>query len=110
MLYRSARRLCRAGAPVEYLGHSASFHSIEKIAPLNPGIKDLGVFVGLAAKDGRIPLHSGAYSLAHLFTVGAAIVVSNGLGLAPGLVDAARQYLDWDKTQLGTIRGLPPEK
>jgi len=64
----------------------------------------LGIFAGLAAKDGRIPLHSGAYSLAHLFTIGAAIVVSNGLGLAPGLVDAAGQYLDWDKTQLGTIR------
>ena len=64
----------------------------------------LRIFAGLAAKEGRIPLHSGAYHLAHLFTIGAAIVVSNCLGLAPGLVDAAGQYLDWDKTQLGTIR------
>src|SRR5271165_2450279 len=38
-LYRSTHRLCRAGAPVQNLAHSASFHSMEKIAPSNPGIK-----------------------------------------------------------------------
>lgn len=64
----------------------------------------LGIFAGLAAKEGRIPFYSGVYHLAHLFTIGAAIIVSNCLGLAPGLVDAAGQYLDWDKTQLGAIR------
>lgn len=64
----------------------------------------MGLFAGFAAKEGRIPFHSGVYRLAHLFTIGAAIVVSNGFGLAPGLADAAGQYLDWDKTQLGTIR------
>jgi hypothetical protein len=26
MLYRSTDRLCRCGAPVQYLSHSASFH------------------------------------------------------------------------------------
>ena len=35
-------RLCRAGAPVENLAHSASFHSPDKIAPSNHGIKHLG--------------------------------------------------------------------
>lgn len=64
----------------------------------------LGIFAGLAAKEGRIPFYSCVNRLAHLFTIGAALVVSNCLGLAPGLVDAAGQFLDWDKTQLGTIR------
>src|SRR4028119_1892452 len=41
MLYRSTDCRSRAGAPVENLAHSASFHSDEKIAPLNPGTKHL---------------------------------------------------------------------
>src|SRR6516165_3596791 len=42
MLYRSTDCLCRRGAAVKNLAHSASFHSREKIAPANPGIKHLG--------------------------------------------------------------------
>ena len=42
MLYRSTDRRSRAGASVEYLAHSASFHSTEKIAPSKPGTKHLG--------------------------------------------------------------------
>lgn len=42
MLYRSTDRLCRRGAPMENLTHSASFQSAEKIAPSKPGIKHLG--------------------------------------------------------------------
>ena len=34
-------RLCRGGAAVKNLAHSASFHSWEKIAPSKPGIKHL---------------------------------------------------------------------
>jgi hypothetical protein len=34
-------RLCRCGAPVQYLSHSASFHSLEKYAPPNAGTKHL---------------------------------------------------------------------
>lgn len=64
----------------------------------------LGIFSGLVMKEGRILFHSGTYRLAHLFTIGAAVVVSNVFGLFPGLVDIAGEYLDWDKTQLGTIR------
>src|SRR6187431_33247 len=41
MLYRSTDRLCRAGAPVQYLAHSASFQAGEKSAPSNSGIKHL---------------------------------------------------------------------
>src|SRR5712671_90671 len=41
MLYRSTDRLCRCGAPVQYLPHSASFHSLEKYAPPNAGTKHL---------------------------------------------------------------------
>src|SRR5262245_54770200 len=41
MLYRSTDRLCRCGAAVENLAHSASFHSLENNAPSNPGIKHL---------------------------------------------------------------------
>jgi DNA repair ATPase RecN len=42
MLYRSTNCRCRRGAPVMNLPHSASFHSCEKIAPSNDGIKQLG--------------------------------------------------------------------
>jgi hypothetical protein len=39
MLYRSTDCRSRCGAPVVNLTHSASFHSAEKNAPSNPGIK-----------------------------------------------------------------------
>jgi hypothetical protein len=41
MLYRSTDRLCRRGAPMENLAHSASFDSELKGAPSKPGIKHL---------------------------------------------------------------------
>ena len=41
ILYCSTDRLCRAGAPVNNLAHSASFHSKEKTAPSNAGTKHL---------------------------------------------------------------------
>src|SRR5436190_23847242 len=37
----STDRLCRCGAAVENLAHSASLHSLENNAPSNPGIKHL---------------------------------------------------------------------
>src|SRR5258708_25237446 len=52
MLYRSTDRLCRCGAPVQYLSHSASFHSLEKYAPPNAGTKHLiqkNIFSGPSA-------------------------------------------------------------
>src|SRR5262249_25138209 len=42
MLYRSTHRLCRRGAPMKNLAHSASFHTEDKDAPSNPGIKHRG--------------------------------------------------------------------
>jgi hypothetical protein len=44
ILYCSTDRLCRGGAPMEYLAHSASLHSNEKTAPSKPGIKHLDRF------------------------------------------------------------------
>src|ERR1700733_5742482 len=41
MLYRSTDRLCRSGAPMENLCHSASFESDEKNAPSKSGTKHL---------------------------------------------------------------------
>jgi len=41
MLYRSTDCLSRAGASVKNLAHSASFQSLEKIAPSKPGTKQL---------------------------------------------------------------------
>ena len=42
MLDRATDRLCRGGAAVENLAHSASFHACVKGAPSKPGIKHLG--------------------------------------------------------------------
>ncbi len=39
MLYGGQDSLCRRGAAVKNLAHSASFHSCEKIAPSKPGTK-----------------------------------------------------------------------
>src|ERR1700730_12550164 len=41
MLYRSTDRLCRRGAAMKNLAHSASFHSPENNAPSKPGIEHL---------------------------------------------------------------------
>jgi hypothetical protein len=41
MLYRSTDRLCRCGAAVKNLAHSASLHWSENNAPSKPGIKQL---------------------------------------------------------------------
>src|SRR5579871_536066 len=41
ILYCSTDCRCRAGAPVEYLAHSASFHCRPNNAPSNPGTKHL---------------------------------------------------------------------
>jgi hypothetical protein len=40
-LYCPTHRLCRRGAAVKNLSHSASFHFLDKVAPSKPGIKHL---------------------------------------------------------------------
>jgi hypothetical protein len=64
----------------------------------------MGMFCGFTTAQRETALGRLIYWLAHLFTFIAAVVVSNGLGLIPGLVDAAGEYFDWDKTQLGAVR------
>jgi hypothetical protein len=48
------------------------------------------------------PLHGAALGV----SIGVALVVSEGFGLAPGLVDEAGRYLDWNKSELGAARIL----
>jgi hypothetical protein len=43
ILYCSTDCLCRCGAAVKNLSHSASFHSLENNAPSNLGIKHLAI-------------------------------------------------------------------
>jgi hypothetical protein len=57
MLYRSTDRLCRGGAAVENLAHSASFHSVEYSAPSNSGTKHLDA-VQVASGNDRFPVPS----------------------------------------------------
>jgi hypothetical protein len=64
----------------------------------------LGLFSGLSRKGRPIPVSPALYGLAHGVTLVGALVVSNGFGLIPGLVDAVGRYLDWDKTDLGVVR------
>ena len=56
MLYRSTDRLCRCGAAVKNLSHSASLKSPDKGAPSNPGIKQLGIIRAVRSPPSRIPL------------------------------------------------------
>jgi hypothetical protein len=64
----------------------------------------LGIVSGHALRTGSIPYSRSAGRLALAVKLSAALVVSNAFGLAPGLVDAAGAYLDWDKTNLGVVR------
>jgi hypothetical protein len=66
----------------------------------------LGMFCGFGVQRQTLLKHRVAYWVAHAFTVVGAVMVSNAFGFVPGLVDAAGEYLDWDKTQLGTVRVL----
>src|SRR5580704_5392556 len=54
MLYRSTDRLCRCGAAVENLAHSASLHAGENGAPSKLGIKHL-VSMDAIPDDVKIP-------------------------------------------------------
>src|SRR5579859_3922085 len=55
MLYRSTDRLCRCGAAVKNLAHSASLHDNEKTAPSKPGIKHL-----VHARNAAVQARAGA--------------------------------------------------
>jgi hypothetical protein len=51
MLYRSTDCLCRRGAPMKNLAHSASFESFDKDAPSKPGTKHLGTGLEIICSD-----------------------------------------------------------
>ncbi len=61
ILYCSTDRLCRCGAAVKNLSHSASFHFWENNAPSKPGIKHLrpGTACLLPRHIARHPDHDG---------------------------------------------------
>src|SRR6516164_1392915 len=65
MLYRSTDRLCRCGAPVKNLAHSASFESLDKDAPSKPGIKHLSSEAG---NEGLTTAESKSVSASHVFS------------------------------------------
>ena len=52
MLYRSTDRLCRCGASMKNLAHSASFESLDTNAPSKVGTKHLGPFMSLFVGGG----------------------------------------------------------
>src|SRR5512134_2634495 len=101
MLYRSTDRLCRPGAPVQNLAHSASLHSCEKNAPSNAGIKHLSGSSGKLCGIGQegdaglapwamTPPLSPAEGMAVRVPVGSSL--RDGLGdLVPGLEAAPGQ-------------------
>lgn len=64
--------------------------------------------VGCAAlwRERGLPYVAPLHWIAVAVSIGAALVVSEGLGLTPGLVDEAGRYLDWDKSELGAARIL----
>jgi len=64
----------------------------------------MGVFTGLSLPEGGPTHRRSLYWLALLFSMVAAVVVSNAGGLSPGLVDRAGEFLDWNKSSLGTVR------
>ncbi len=51
MLYRSTDRLCRRGAPMKNLAHSASFESLDKDAPSKPGTKHLVCLMSVTGRS-----------------------------------------------------------
>lgn len=88
MLYRSTDRLCRCGAPMKNLAHSASFASDDNNAPLKSGIKHLGVLDTAAAaftcgaKRTCKQMTSCEEATSYLTTCGARSLDGNGDGIA----------------------------
>ena len=64
----------------------------------------LGIFSGAALREEGIPYSPAFLRFSQAFTVVSAIVASNLFGLAPGLIEEAGRYLDWDKSELGVAR------
>lgn len=65
-----------------------------------------GVACAALWRERGVPYSAPLHGLAAGVSIVVAVVVSNAFGLAPGLVDEAGRYLDWDKSQLGGARIL----
>lgn len=64
----------------------------------------IGIFVGLVLQERGVTFCRRVYRASLVFSVVAAIIVSNVLGLVPGLGDQVGEFLDWNKTNLGAVR------
>jgi len=93
MLYRSTDRLCRCGAPVKNLAHSASFHSREKTAPC----------AGYAAGSGVPKNYVEAYTWFNLAAGGGDNDAAKGRDrlersmTASQVAEAQRQTANWQR-------------
>lgn len=64
----------------------------------------VGIFVGLSIRERGLPYHRGLYYGSLAFTTTSAILVSNLVGLVPGLLSEIGEHLDLGKTELGIMR------
>lgn len=64
----------------------------------------IGLVVGGLIRERTIPYHPLVFAAALAVSLASAVVVSNGFGQKPGLVEAVGLYLDWDKSTLGLVR------
>jgi hypothetical protein len=64
----------------------------------------IGMFIGFTIRAEPVPYSRVLFWMAAVYAVVVAFVVSNVFGTMPGLVDHVGTYLDWSKTDLGTIR------
>jgi hypothetical protein len=108
-------------SPVGMLAGAATLYTLTRVAGLglptnglawswylNPLTWQLmfafGVMTAFAMKNGEVPVNPALTRISLVYVAVSGAIVSNMLGLAPGLVDDVGVYLDWDKGQLGTIR------
>ena len=64
----------------------------------------IGIFVGLTIRNEAIPYSRLLFWLCVTYSIAAALINTSLFGAAPGLVDQAGHYLDWDKSSLGVSR------
>jgi hypothetical protein len=64
----------------------------------------LGIAVAPALKNGTLVISRRWLVASALFLAASAFMVTDGFGLRPGLAEAAKRWLDIDKTDLGLVR------
>lgn len=113
--------IARRGSPAAALAVSIAIYALARVEGVNlPSWPDpsgwyfnpfawqlmftIGIVYGAGFAEEGLPFRPVAHRAAQFFTVAAALVVSNGFGFLPGLVDTVGAHLDWGKTDLGLIR------